>query len=521
MSILHYFPYAKARLKQESSLSFIERAVAAGYHDIVIAAPTGTGKTGIGASVCYWSRDLEIDGVPKGYYLTSQKLLQDQITADFDHMTVRSNASIKSASEYRCGTHSNCAVSGKHCRNSDCPYRKARDLWMSATLAVTNYSYFFTSAEHTDNIVKARVLVADECHNLEREITRHVDLVVSEDLFDKWAPSLFEVPKLNNLNEFVAWIESTYLPEIRERLVTLVQLAEESDGAATDAAELDRHVHKTENAIGLIRSNPSEWVFWSEKSQYGRSRYIARPIDASSFFKGMIQDKASIRIYLSAYPGERGVFCRSLGLDENSVAWASYGSTFDVGNRPIISLRCGSMSMRNVDASAPRLKAAVLRILGMHKDQKGIIHCHSYKMVELIRSSIAGTEHECRILTHKGADERNEVFEHHRTTSDPTVIITPSMFEGFDFKDDLARWQIIAKVPYPHLGDAQVAAKKERDEEWYIQQAVSSIVQASGRIVRSDDDWGVTYILDSDFQQVYNRYEYMFPSWWKRALVLR
>ncbi len=97
--------------------------------------------------------------------------------------------------------------------------------------------------------------------------------------------------------------------------------------------------------------------------------------------------------------------------------------------------------------------------------------------------------------------------------------VNPSMTEGFDFSEDLARWQIIAKVPYPSLGDAHVVAKKDQDEEWYILEVVKTIVQASGRVVRSEKDKGVTYILDSDFERVWRENQHMFPKWWSEAVV--
>ena len=107
----------------------------------------------------------------------------------------------------------------------------------------------------------------------------------------------------------------------------------------------------------------------------------------------------------------------------------------------------------------------------------------------------------------------------HRTSEEPTVMLSPSMTEGFNMQDDLARFQIIAKMPYPYLGDKQVAAKRERDPEWYAMQTAMTVVQACGRIVRSDTDHGATYILDSDFQNLFERNEEFFPGWFQEAFI--
>ena len=93
------------------------------------------------------------------------------------------------------------------------------------------------------------------------------------------------------------------------------------------------------------------------------------------------------------------------------------------------------------------------------------------------------------------------------------------MTEGFDFAYDLARWQVIAKVPFPYLGDRQVAAKKDINQDWYDLQAVMSIIQACGRIVRSDTDHGVTYVLDGDFMPLFEKNSDFFPRWFVDSFI--
>ena len=91
------------------------------------------------------------------------------------------------------------------------------------------------------------------------------------------------------------------------------------------------------------------------------------------------------------------------------------------------------------------------------------------------------------------------------------------MTEGFNMIDDLARWQVIAKVPYPYLGDEQVRAKKDADPDWYIMQTCMTIIQACGRVMRSHEDHGVTYILDTDFKRLYLQNSHFFPKWFTAA----
>jgi Rad3-related DNA helicase len=217
--------------------------------------------------------------------------------------------------------------------------------------------------------------------------------------------------------------------------------------------------------------------------------------------------------------GSKAIFCRSLGLDHEKVAWLNLSSTFPIENRPILLTTIGSMSKNNRASTLPAFLRFTEKILTRHNDTKGIIHVASYELGQIVYDAFLDTEHADRLIFPKSAEDRDACFEKHIHSPDPTIIISPSMTEGFDFVEDCARWQIIAKVPFGYLGDKQVLGKKELDPQWYDLEAVKSIIQASGRICRSDTDTGVTYILDSDFLQLYSKNEDMFPKWWKDACV--
>jgi Rad3-related DNA helicase len=166
----------------------------------------------------------------------------------------------------------------------------------------------------------------------------------------------------------------------------------------------------------------------------------------------------------------------------------------------------------------PDLIDFIIKIMESY-DTKGIIHCNSYELGEKIYGQLKNTKQGMRLLFPRSAEDRDEVFLQHKSAKFGTVILSPSMTEGFDFAYDLARWQVIAKMPFPYLGDLQVSAKKDRNPKWYDLEAVKSIIQACGRIVRSDTDEGHTYILDSDFLGLWEKCQEMFPRWWTDALV--
>jgi ATP-dependent DNA helicase DinG len=213
------------------------------------------------------------------------------------------------------------------------------------------------------------------------------------------------------------------------------------------------------------------------------------------------------------------VFCRSIGLDPDEVARIKLDSAFPKENRPVIMGLVGSMSRKNQERTLPPLLRVVDKILNKHAEEKGIIHCHSYELGRRISDYLKASANASRVIFPRKAEDRDEAVRAHRASPLPTVLISPSVTEGFDFKGDEGRWQIIAKVPYPYLGDRQVAAKKDLDQGWYDLHTIMTVVQSAGRVCRSADDWGVTYVLDEDFKALYDKRKDMFPKWFKEAIV--
>lgn len=179
----------------------------------------------------------------------------------------------------------------------------------------------------------------------------------------------------------------------------------------------------------------------------------------------------------------------------------------------------GSMSKRNIDVTLPSFLKVASSIIKIHAEEKGIIHCNSYKLGQAIMDHFQGTDAMFRLIFPKNADDRVKAYERHFETKEPTILVSPSMTEGFDFAGDLATWQILAKCPFPSLGDHQVCAKKDQDPEWYSLETVKVIIQACGRVCRSETDKGKTYVLDADVETLMRKHENLFPKWFMDAVV--
>lgn len=403
----------------------------------------------------------------------------------------------------------------KKIKETACPYINKRLEFGRVPLAVTNYPYYLTERTYASQLEPRSVLVCDEAHTIESQLLRFVEFSVTEKSIQDWAPHLSPPNFNDNVDKFLHWVEKTYRPQLVSRLEMVKANLETNPFSQHWQRELTAHenqLSKAERAVAEVRQDKDQWVFWQEKNNDA----ILKPLEASPYFP-IMQKHAGIRIYMSAYVGPSDIFCHSLGLDVDKVAHGKFSSTFPPGNRPIFMNTVGSMSMSNIQTTLPRLLEECDAILDDHAKVKGIIHCHSYRLGNLIYDHLRCSRHANRIIFPTASHERTDRLQRHIQSDEPTVLLSPSMAEGFSLDDDHARFQIITKMPFPFLGDRQVRAKMDRDRDWYILETCKTFIQACGRIVRSDTDYGDTYMLDSDFLNVYEKHPEFFPSWLTQA----
>ena len=111
------------------------------------------------------------------------------------------------------------------------------------------------------------------------------------------------------------------------------------------------------------------------------------------------------------------------------------------------------------------------------------------------------------------------MLKKHISSKTPTVILSPSMTEGVDLSGDISRFQILCKIPYPYLGDKLVSKRMNKWPWWYPLQTTKTIVQSVGRSVRNEEDFAVTYILDSDWEFFYKINRSLFPNDFKSCIL--
>ena len=212
-------------------------------------------------------------------------------------------------------------------------------------------------------------------------------------------------------------------------------------------------------------------------------------------------------------------FCRNVGLTYDDVKFIQVDSDFPLQNRPIYPMSIAYLNFNNLQLQEVKTKIsrAIDNLMTLHRNHKGLIHTTSYEQLNFIKENISQTNIR-RLLVTDPEIPRDDVIAEHKNSLKPTVLISPSLHMGLDLKDDLSRFQIITKVPYPNKSDRWTDAKRKLDEEWYYWQTALKLIQGYGRSIRSKEDWAKTYVLDSAFGYFVRKNRNVLPDWFTQAI---
>ena len=535
--IKKYFPYDSIREQQRNIINFaLDNFLKKNKKFVIVEAGTGIGKSAIGVTVANYLIDHLTDETmnKKGaYYLTTQKVLQQQYIKDFATLDYVKMKSLQSASNYRCKYYTNqtCAESlpelkvskddsFKMCCAINCNYSNAKKEFDESNNGVTNFSYFLTEKNYSGKLSNKQIMVIDECHNVETELSKFVEMTFTQYFAEKILK--LKVPELKTQFQVLKWIKENYLPALvktRDKMEKMI----ESTGIKDRITEfvmlekkwkmVDGHLQKIQKFFTIYSKD--NWIMNIVKTdRKNYTKWEFKPIDVSPYTNEVLFSKADKILMMSATIINRDAFCEVLGIKKEECAFISVPSPFPIQNRPILFSGVGSMSLNNIDASLPRIAVAIQTILQNHKNQKGIIHCHNYKIAKYLKEKLKTK----RLLTHT-AEDREKVLNRHIFEKAPTVLLSPSMQEGVDLKGKASEFQILCKVPYPYLGDKLVKKRMYKWSWWYPLQTVKVVIQSVGRSIRSADDKAVTYILDSDWSKFYGKNKDIFPIDFRKAIL--
>lgn len=445
----------------------------------------------------------------------SDKTEKEKLTADVGPCVVKKN--------YKCPM------------ASECLYHIAKRTAAGGRIATMTLAYLLvaSTSHHAPlddwGLVRGRfppreLLVIDEAHGAAEFACRFVSLKLSAEYTLRGVPTWKETWKgikdtalaVRDADDVVE-VLGELTSELRKDLVGLRAIWEsdpKDDKIPRDLIHIESLIDRIMMAItDLEKGNP--WAIDPKKKE---QMLVLQPVLIGRFLQERLWDRASRYLLTSATILDPDLFLRELGLDGKDVAVKRIPSGFPAENAPIIDATVGPLTRKCRDANLPKALRALSKVMDK-EEGRGLVHCHSYENATYIKKNIPSS-YRGRLTFHESTNRNDVLDEWLENGKKDSVLVSVAMTDGLDLHDDLAQWCVIFKVPYPFLGDKRVKLRLELPDgnHWYALSTLKAVIQASGRIIRSEDDEGRVYVLDGSIHKLLSQTAKWVPNWFEGRL---
>jgi len=529
--IVAEFPAPSFRGAQEQALSDIQAAFEDDNDVVLVRAPTGSGKSLLARAIAGCARrdGEDAPSLPTdAYYTTPQVSQLDDVAGDdlLDDLSV-----IRGKPNYDCilpgetstpVTRAPCARErGFNCPvKHRCPYFSDRAIASNKPIAAMTLAYFMQTAG-SDVFGERDVVVVDEAHGLAEWAEMYATIELSPSSVPVWdvcrPPDVTDVSDVEPYAERLIDTCSRRQEELRGRVELTQSEAEERDRLAELIRDLKWFLEDLRDL-----DSPTVWVVdqadrGTRDDPRGGAVQI-KPLDPARYLHHTVWNRASKFALLSATILNKDAFCRSAGLDPNTVALVDVPHTFPVENRALYDVTQGKMTYEHREETLPKVARTVVRLMAKHDDEKGLVHAHSYAIADRLCELFEEFGVDSRVRSHD-RENRDAALSGWKRSDDPDVFVSVKMEEALDLHGDLCRWQVLCKAPYPNTNDSRVARRLEEGQwAWYYRSALRTVIQACGRVVRAPDDYGATYLADSSLLDLFDRARTDMPPWFQEQV---
>lgn len=464
-NIFDYFTKETPRDQQQTILEKIQSRWN-DYDVFVVVAPTATGKTDIAVTIARWQQAQNKTTT----ILTPTNVLVEQLSMSYpQYLSV-----LQRKAAYVCkDMNMNCETVQNRCKRrcKDCVYDKAKVDVEDGTIRLMNYHTYMSSQLRGD------VLILDESHKL-------LDILTDQDSIKIWRDKYNWPENAKTVADIMSWMES-YLSKQRDPFL--------------------------EKALRQLKKTGTETLIEHDRQFFrGNVSHVLKLRPMTLHNKTLLRSfmRAKKVIMMSATTNMQDI--KDLGMENKRVLLIEVGSPIPPVNRKVFVEPVANVTYANYDGAIKLIAARIQTLLDANPS-KGLIHL-PYGLVERLRGEI----NHPRLMFHN-KENKSDALQRFRDSEDG-VLVASGLYEGIDLPYDSARWQVIAKVPFLSLADPAVKLRASKDPDWYAYQAIRKILQAIGRVCRAPDDYGVTYILDTQFTRLYRTNQKLWPQYVQQAV---
>lgn len=497
---------------------------------------------GVGKSVLIMTKIKEIlenDKYANFDVITYTKILQEQYFNEF-----KSISNLWGMDNYVCSTHANVTCQTGSLLNSalqkkcdNCPYEIAKDEYVRGKISLTNF-YLFSISYLFDTQVnktrKAKYLIIDEAHEFESVYQEFLSVRITQKYLEylgieNVSDIMNGLRGLNDISDAVNFIRDEYKPALvlqKMRLedhfknggdINVKRIKKLTGKNKTPKSSALMDLNMTINKINIFLDeydkDNSNWIF--DKNLNGDLVEIhVEPKWIHNYLKNLWSKYDKVIMMSGTFLG-KDITCYVNGIDPDDAFYYSIDSPYPAKNRPFYIMPVEKMNYNNKQMAFDKFVPFVNKLLKKYENKKGIIHTVNYELSNWTKEQVLNNR-----LIFPNAKDKAELLQYHYNSSQPTVLVSPSLTTGVDFVDDRARFQILLKVPYPSLASKKIKFRQQDNPQWYIWKTIQAIIQTYGRAVRNYDDSADFIILDKSIIDLLTNNSDMFPVWVKSAIKI-
>lgn len=384
-----------------------------------------------------------------------------------------------------------------------CPYYQQMGRAMSSPHRVTNYAMLLSLPPLQQ---ETSTLLADEGHNVEDAVSDNASIRLARRTFER-----FRLRLPHHGSDLGAWAE--WAANARHLLPSIRADARPDFGLKTAIEGIKFVASLTDDAAGswLVEDEDEGVTFtpiWGRgfvmKNLFGHDEAPPNSdvYESANHRSGGVQKV----LLLSATLMGADYIANTLGFPDGSWAYLDLPSTFPVANRPVNYSPVVSLSAKSTPDDYEKMQGAIDHLIEyyvLNGAPSGMIHAVSNKYRDQILTSSR-----FRGIMH------TDPVDHAKAIADgeASVLVASNLAEGWDGVDNLCRFVLMPKVPFPNLGDRRTRIRMQEDGRSFDHKALVAVVQGAGRGVRHRGDYADTWILDGNWSALRARRHDWLPD---------
>ncbi len=271
----------------------------------------------------------------------------------------------------------------------------------------------------------------------------------------------------------------------------------------TEIESLVRRIRQMRFDLDFIVSGDDKlFVYWLERR--GRGIFLrASPIDVSALLQDKLFEKIDTCVLTSATLSSAGKFefiKNRLGLNDGKTETLLAPSSFDFQKQAVVYLPKTMPDPRSPDFSKAAAEE-IMQLLQITQGRAFVLSTSNASMNALYEIVSSRVNFPCFV---QGSISKNALLEKFKSTPNAVLFATSSFWQGVDVRGEQLSCVIIDKLPFSVPSDPIVAARSRFiDEnggssffEYSVPNAIISLKQGIGRLIRSTTDKGVIALLD-------------------------